>query len=36
MYGSKEVHEGLLWGDLKEIHHLEDLGVDGRMILKWI
>jgi hypothetical protein len=27
---------GLWWGNLKERHHLEDKGVDGRTILKWI
>jgi len=26
----------LWWGDLRERHHLEDLGIDGRIILKWI
>jgi hypothetical protein len=31
-----EVHTGLWWGDVMKIDHLEDLGVDGRVILKWI
>jgi hypothetical protein len=30
-----EVHTGFWWGDLRE-KCFEDLGVDGRMILKWI
>ena len=29
-----EVHTGLLWGDLREREHLEDPGVDGRIMLK--
>jgi hypothetical protein len=25
----------IVWGNLKEAEFLEDLGVDGRIILKW-
>jgi len=31
-----EVHTGLLWGAPREGDHSEELGVDGRMILKLI
>jgi hypothetical protein len=29
-----EVHTGFWWGNLREEGHLEDSGVDGRIILK--
>jgi hypothetical protein len=34
--GSREVHTGFWWGDMREGDHLEDPGVDGRIILKMI
>jgi hypothetical protein len=36
MWGRGEVYTGFWWGNLRERHHLENLGVDERMILKWI
>jgi len=35
MYGG-EVHTGFQWGNLRERDHLEEPGVDGRIILRWI
>jgi hypothetical protein len=32
----EEVHKGFWWGNLKESDHMEDSGVDGRIILRWI
>jgi hypothetical protein len=34
--GRVEVHTEFWWGNLREGDHLEDAGVDGRIILKWI
>ena len=34
--GRVEVYIGFWWGNLREIAHLEDLGIDGRIILIWI
>jgi hypothetical protein len=37
MYGENiEVYTGFWWGNLRERDHLEDPGVDGRVILRWI
>jgi hypothetical protein len=33
--GNGELQKGFWWGDVRE-DYLEDVGVDGRIILKWI
>ena len=30
------MHTGFWWGNFREIDHLEDTGVDGKIILRWI
>ena len=30
------MHTWFWWGNLRELDHLENPGVDGRLILKWI
>ena len=30
------MYTGFCWGNLREKDHLEDPGVDGRIILRWI
>jgi hypothetical protein len=30
------MHTEFWWGDPREEHHLDDLGLDGRIILKYI
>ena len=32
----REVHTGFWWGNLREEDQLEDLVIDGRIVLKWI
>jgi hypothetical protein len=34
--GIGEVHTAFWWGNLRERDHLEDLGIDEKIILKWI
>jgi hypothetical protein len=36
LWGKGEVYTGFWWRKLGERGHLKDLGVDGRIILKWI
>jgi hypothetical protein len=31
-----DVYTGIWWDDLRETDHFEDLGVDGRKVLRWI
>ena len=36
-YGGRgEAYTGFWWGNLRERDHLEDPGLDGRIILRWI
>jgi hypothetical protein len=34
--GRGEVYRGFWWGNLRAEDHLEDVGVDGRIIFRWI
>jgi hypothetical protein len=33
--GRREMHAVFQWGNLKEADHLEDLGIDEMIMLKW-
>jgi hypothetical protein len=35
-YGGEETHIWFWWENLREGDHLEDPGIDGMIILKWI
>jgi drug/metabolite transporter superfamily protein YnfA len=35
-YGGVEVYTVFWWGNLLERCYLEDLGIDGMIVLKWI
>jgi hypothetical protein len=34
--GGEEMHTGFWWGKVREIDHLEDAGIDEKVIIKWI
>ena len=37
MYGGRQrCIQGFWWGNLRERDHLEDPGVEGRIILRWV
>jgi hypothetical protein len=36
VWGIEEMHSGFWWENVREGHNLEDLGIDGRIITKWI
>jgi hypothetical protein len=36
IYGRLEVYTGLWWRNQRKRDHLEDPGVDGRILLKWV
>ena len=31
-----KIHTGFWWGNLRERDHLDESGIDGRILLRWI
>jgi hypothetical protein len=36
LWGTRKVHSGFWWEELREGDKWEDLGLDARIILKWL
>jgi len=36
LWGRVVLHTGFWWGNLRERNHMEDPGIDRRIILRWI
>jgi hypothetical protein len=36
LLGTGKVHTGFWWGNWRERGRMEDLGLDGRIILNWV
>jgi hypothetical protein len=36
VWGRVEMHTELWWGNMRERDYVKDLGIDGRVLLKWI
>jgi hypothetical protein len=36
VWGKGEAHIAFWWGHLREMHHLDNLRIEGRLILAWI
>jgi hypothetical protein len=34
--GRGEMYTGFWWGNMKKRDHLEELGINGRILLRWI
>jgi hypothetical protein len=36
LLAGESLYTGFWWGDLRERRHLDDLGLEGRLILRWV